>query len=263
MTDALSDQWRQSPTATVVPVMDPPDVDAFFTNHYFANRPVVLRGLAASWRAVSRWTPEYFAESFGDRTVEITAGRDADPRFEDNFVAHRTEVAMRDFVKDVMDGTGNDRYLVAKNHVLQRPEFQTLLDDIRCPDGFLDPAGLRESAKLWFGPLGTVTPFHHDACNILFVQIYGSKKVRMVEPHELPRLYNDRECFSPVDLDDIDLDRFPWMTDVPVAEAVVRPGDALLIPLGWWHWVKSLEASISLSFTGFALPGRPSIWRYR
>lgn len=262
LVDALSDQWSRSPTATTVPVMDPPDDKAFFEHFYFANRPVIIRGLVDEWPALHRWSPKYFATTFGDSVIEIAAGRDADPRFEDNFVAHRREITMREFAADVMEGAGNDRYLVAKNHVLQRSEFQRLFDDIRCPHGFLDAGTLNQSAKLWLGPCGTLTPLHHDACNILFVQIYGSKLVRLIEPHDLPRVYNDRECFSPVDLDDVDLTQFPWMETVRVAEATVRRGDALLFPLGWWHWVKALEPSISLSFTGFALPARPTIWRY-
>jgi len=262
LTDALSDQWSRSPTATTVPVMDPPDEQAFFEHYYFANRPLIVRGLVDNWPALHIWSPEFFATTFGDSTIEIAADRNSDSRFEDNFAEHRREITMREFATDVMRGAGNDRYLVAKNQLLQRPEFRRLLDDIRQPCGFLDPAALHESAKLWFGPRGTLTPFHHDACNILFVQVHGSKLVRLVEPHDLPRVYNDRECFSPVDLDDVDLAQFPWMATVRVAEATVRPGDALLIPLGWWHWVKSLEPSISVSFTGFALPDRPTIWRY-
>jgi hypothetical protein len=30
--------------------------------------------------------------------------------------------------------------------------------------------------------------------------------------------------------------------------------------LGWWHQVRSLDVSISLSFQNFAVPGTPVIW---
>ncbi|MFH0520474.1 cupin-like domain-containing protein [Streptomyces sp. M41] len=262
LTDALSDQWSQSPQATAVPVMDPPDPEAFFERFYFANRPVVVRGLVEQWPALHKWSPDYFAQEFGDTPIEISGDREGDPRFEENFLAHRREITMREFVAHVMADEGNDRYVVARNQLLQRPAFRRLLDDIHHLPGFLAPVTLSR-AKLWFGPAGTLTPLHHDDSNILFVQIQGSKLVRLVEPHSLPRLYGEQGGHSSVDLDDVDLTRFPLMRDVPVTETTVRQGEALLLPLGWWHWVMSVETSISLSFVGgFDLPGHSTSWRY-
>jgi hypothetical protein len=263
LVDALSEQWRQSPTAGTVPVLPEPDPQIFFERYYYANRPVLVRGLIDGWPALGKWSPSYFAQRYGDVQVEITSERATDPRYEDNFGEHRRTVLLRDFVATVRDDDTNDQYLVAKNALLGRAEFADLHDDLRCPEGFLDPATIRQDVKLWLGPRGTVTPLHHDASNILFVQVYGTKRVKLVEPHDLPRVYNDRECFSSVDLAELDLVRYPEMASVPVAETVVRPGDALLIPLGWWHWVAALEPSISLSFTGFVAPRRPVVWRYR
>lgn len=31
-------------------------------------------------------------------------------------------------------------------------------------------------------------------------------------------------------------------------EGVLEPGDGLFIPLGWWHYVRSLDVSFSVSF---------------
>jgi ribosomal protein L16 Arg81 hydroxylase len=263
LVDALSEQFRQSPSSYRVPVEESIDPRSFFDRYYFGNRPVVARGLMRSWPALKRWGPRFFAEQFGDREVEISHHRDADPRYEDNFSRHRLRLPMTEYVELVArSGVSNDAYLVAKNNLLEQEDFQALFEDFDCPAGFLDPHTLRRRVSLWFGPAGTVTPLHHDLTNIFFAQVYGRKRVRLIPPYDMERVYNDRQCFSEVDLDNVDFERFPLMRQVSVLDVTVRPGDFLLIPLGWWHWVRSLDVSISLSFQNFALPTPAVQWRW-
>ena len=60
----------------------------------------------------------------------------------------------------------------------------------------------------------------------------------------------------------VDLDRYPMMWDVPVVEAILHPGDFLLIPAAWWHWVRALDASVSLTFKNFVFRGGRLAWHY-
>eukprot|EP01045_Picozoa_sp_COSAG04_P025544 COSAG04_NODE_3371_length_2880_cov_7.944984_2_plen_111_part_00 len=43
-------------------------------------------------------------------------------------------------------------------------------------------------------------------------------------------------------------DRFPAVRQAEYTEAVLGPGDALFIPHGHWHYVRSLETSLSVNF---------------
>jgi hypothetical protein len=52
---------------------------------------------------------------------------------------------------------------------------------------------------------------------------------------------------SAVDFDNPDLERFPLYRQVQFQEAILEPGDLLFIPQSWWHYLRALEPSISLS----------------
>ena len=41
---------------------------------------------------------------------------------------------------------------------------------------------------------------------------------------------------------------FPLLARAQYTETVLRPGDALYIPHGVWHYVRSLETSLSVNF---------------
>jgi hypothetical protein len=160
-------------------------------------------------------------------------------------------------------GPSNNFYLCAKNDLLGQPKSRVLLKDFDYPPGYLSEAAPKSLAGLWVGPAGTWTALHHDASNILFTQVCGTKSVRLIAPIFLPRVYNSRSCWSDVDIRALDFSQFPLMKGVPILEALVCPGDALLIPTGWCHAVESIEPSISLSFTNFKHDRRAHVWRWR
>jgi hypothetical protein len=258
---ALSQQARESRVADRVPVETRPAPERFFEQYFYTNRPVVLRGLTDDWAARELWSPAWFAQRFGDAVVEVTSNRERDPRFEENFGSHRQEMTMRAFIDRVTSETGNDVYLVARNRMLFREEFRELLGHYTAPAGILHGPSALETPAIWIGPKGTVTPLHHDATNILFGQMYGRKLVRLVSPFEIENLYNYHACYSAVDLNAVDYEAFPLMRGVPVLETLLEPGDLLFLPLGWWHWVLSLDVSISLSLQHFATRADPIIWQ--
>ena len=42
--------------------------------------------------------------------------------------------------------------------------------------------------------------------------------------------------------------RFPDAGRAEYAEALLEPGDVLFVPRGWWHYVRSVDVSASVSF---------------
>ncbi len=241
-----------------------PEPEAFYRDFVYRNRPVVCRELVAHWPALDRWGPDYFLATLGDIDIEISDRRTSDPRFEDNFRSHVTPTTLRTFVERLKNGgKTNEFYLCAKHNLLTRAGSEDLLEDFDYPAHLLDESVPKARASIWFGPAGTWTPFHHDASNILFCQVKGTKILRLVSPTYLPRVYNDRKCFSNVDPRDIDEDRFPLMRNVPVLSVRVSSGDALFLPVGWWHCVEALDMSISISLGNFKLPCEANVWKWR
>ena len=82
-------------------------------------------------------------------------------------------------------------------------------------------------------------------------QVTGRKRIRMVSPANLPLVYNHRHCFSRVDLDNVDYAEFPDFRDAHVIDLELNPGELLFLPVGWWHHVVALDASITITFTNF------------
>jgi hypothetical protein len=253
--DAQQRVHSLDPSYAVVPRRAGLSSEEFLTEYYAANRPVVLTDLADRWPALERWTPGYLVDRFGDDVVEVMTTREHDPRYEENVDAHRTRMAFRDYVAQVeASAPTNDFYLVANNHFLDRPAAACLLMDIVQDERLLNPQSSHSQMFFWYGPAGTVTPLHHDTSNVLLTQVRGSKRVRLVPALDAHRVYNDVAVYSPVDPESPDLERFPLFSGATTMTVTLKAGEALFIPVGWWHHVRSLEVSISVSFTNFCCP---------
>ena len=102
----------------------------------------------------------------------------------------------------------------------------------------------------WLGPKGTLTPWHHDLTNNLLVQVMGRKRVRMAPPWAFAQMRNSRHCFSDWGNEALPA-RDGTAETPPVLECVIGPGEAIFLPVGWWHQVEALDLSASMSFTNF------------
>lgn len=234
----------------------------FLENYYAKNTPLIITDIMYNWRALSLWTPDYLREKYGKFEVEVQANRDSNPNFEIEVDNHKKMVLLEDYIdKIVSNGVSNDYYMVANNHTLDRQEMKSLLDDIEIFPEYLNSADTEGNAYFWFGSSGTVTPLHHDPVNILLAQVFGRKRLRLISPNQTPLLYNHIGVFSKVDCENPDYENYPLFKNVNIIETVLEPGEVIFIPVGWWHHVRALDISISISFTNFIFPNQYD-WKY-
>lgn len=111
-------------------------------------------------------------------------------------------------------------------------------------------------ANAWIGTSSTVTRLHTDGYDNCFVQVCGFKFVILVPPSDNHLVYPYDDCatsvkcnHSHVDAESPDLKLHPLYALASQRVVVLGPGDCLFIPKGWWHYVRGLTPSISISLT--------------
>jgi ribosomal protein L16 Arg81 hydroxylase len=225
--------------------------DEFFAHYRDRNQPLILTDGMRNWPAMTRWNPDYLDQVCGDELVQVMAGRDSDAQYELHSDRRRTTMCFRDYVKKVKTaGQTNDFYMVAQNEFMRTASAQRLYEDIA---GFPDYLDDRRDGFVffWFGPAGTVTPLHHDTADLILAQVHGRKRVTMIPAAQKALVYNRIGVFGEVDCEQPDFFSHPLYRYADKFVFDLNPGEALFIPEGWWHHVRALDVSISVSFTNF------------
>jgi hypothetical protein len=232
--------------------------DEFLDRYYAANRPVILTGEMSGWPALAKWTPDYLKQAVGSKTIEFQGDRSKSDRFEIHKDAHRREMPFDRFIDLVSrPGAGNDAYLTAYNSARNKEAISALHPDLGFPEKFLSRDVEQPNGMMWIGPAGTLTSLHHDLTNNLIAQVVGRKRLLVLPAAEVGKLYNHLHVFSEIsDLEDpsLTLDRFPLLEHARFTEVTLMPGEMIFMPLAWWHQVRSIDFSVTITYTNFRWP---------
>ncbi len=254
----------------------PVSADEFAQRWWRQNKPVVVQGAMAGWRAMRRWRDlGWLRRAYGERLVPVELGS----------LGGKLTRSGRQSAGEGGEGEGGgggggaqgaawserlmrvaelvDRHLRPEAsggvaYLAQHPLFEQLP---RLKADYAVPPycalGRLQHVNAWLGTGGTVTPLHFDSYDNLLAQVVGTKYVRLYAPAETPKLYvrsaaadglSAQGNVSEVDVEAPDLARHPRFAEAAYEEVVLRPGEMLFIPARTWHYVRGLSTSWSVSF---------------
>lgn len=218
--------------------------DRFYQDYDLPQRPVVITGVASNWRAAKEWNHEWFKKYHGNTPVNLSLEKT------------HTTTAARMKLSEYIDliATGKEGGLYMDQFSFER--IPGLASYLETP--YANPKRRNIVLNLWIGPAGTFISLHKDNHNSLdyanniFAQIYGRKRVVLVSPDQDNLMYarskeQGAHWHSQVDWENPDFDKFPLFRNVKLQETILNPGDILFIPGNYWHSLRSLDPSISVS----------------
>ena len=96
-----------------------------------------------------------------------------------------------------------------------------------------------------------MSPLHQDPKSNLLCQVVGKKYIKLCDHKYTDRLYPHEGLLtntSQIDAEHLDLEAYPLARGLPFIHAILQPGEMLYIPVKYWHYVRSLDISFSVSF---------------
>ncbi|KAI6782108.1 Mitochondrial division protein-like protein [Emericellopsis cladophorae] len=254
------------------------DFEDFINSTKEPPNPIIFSDLIDSWPALTDrpWASvDHLLDAAlgGRRLVPIEVGRSyVDEGWGQELINFKTFLS-----KYILTSKGQVGYLAQHDLFTQIP---SLRNDVQIPDfcwadvpGHPTDASKNQekldipSMNAWFGPAKTITPLHTDGYHNLLCQVVGTKYVRLYPPSSTEKM-RPRKAEEGVDMSntsEVDVgilegwDPYDGSPDelgllkeelsgVDYWEGILGPGDTLLIPMGWWHYVRSLSISFSVSF---------------
>lgn len=226
-----------------------------FKSEYFRRKPVVIEDGFKEWPAHSSWRLETFKARYGKSV--ITAYPYVNGAYKRDAAK---QMQLGDYIEKIQssDFDSFPYYLIYDYSLLhQHPElWADFSEPALCFDWFrFFPSALRfPSPRVYLGPRGAVSNLHQDRWDTHFwmAQLEGRKRWILFSPDQVGLLYraggNSRELVSfSVIPEQPDFDRFPLLRQAKGVECTIKQGDLLICPGGWVHWVKSLDATLSLT----------------
>lgn len=229
----------------------------FFEELVPAQQPVVIRNFAKHWPLVqcSLQSSQHFVDYInqfytGEKAAMVVAPPAANKRFyyndamtDVNFIRGEERVDL--FLSRLLELVDKKVYPAIS---MQGAVIEDILPNLSRENSsdFFSP---EVTPRLWVGNEGIVNT-HYDSSDNLACVVAGRRRFVLFPPVQTANLYPGPLNFTPagaptslVDINEPDFDSYPLFKHA-LAHAYsveLSPGDAIFIPMLWWHHVESLE----------------------
>ena len=231
---------------TEVPRVSTTDSAGFYEKYVAGAEPIILAGAAKEATNGVEWTDDFLLRACRkDNGQPWRAIIEVNKVIVSNTRYPLLNPADWDFCHFVLNYTkpefSDSMYLVSPltDEGVKLGRHVALPSVLRC-------AELHESVhdtRMWMSSGNTSSSLHFDTHENLMLQVVGSKTLYFWPPassHLTYMDYHNRFGLSPVNPDRVDLERFPLFAHLKGGRvAHLHAGDALLIPDGWWHQVRT------------------------
>lgn len=230
---------------TPIEVVEDISKEDFRQKYLLPRKPVILRNMAKKWPAYEKWTMDYMKEVVGDVEVPLYDSSKADPSAPINSSA--AKMKFTDYI-DLIKNSPTDLRIFLFDPIKSAPK---LLEDYISPKelmgGFLD-----KYPAMFFGGKGSETFLHFDIDmpHIFHTHFNGGKHILLFDYKWKERLYKipyATYALEDYDISNPDFEKFPALKGVEGIECYLEHGDTLFMPTGWWHYMKYLDGSFSIS----------------
>jgi hypothetical protein len=204
-------------------------------------RPVILSDMGWFCPGLTKWTPQFFAERYGGLSVRVYDASFAAPG--KNYMSSIRDMPFREYLNLLLTSS-MDLRMFAFNIFWHAAELRK---DIAFP-----PLANGFSKKLlfmFFGCRNSRTPMHYDPdlAHLFHTVLYGRKRVVLFHNEQSKNLYrNPLTTRSYVDVDHPDFEKFPRLKQATGYEEILKPGETLFIPSGYWHYMVYEEGGYAI-----------------
>lgn len=220
------------------------DRETFLKNYFNQHKPVVIKDFMDDWPAKEKWSTAFFREKYGD--VEV-------PVFDENYhkpgkkyMSHVEKMPFSKYLESIENGPSSLR-LFLFNILKSIPELKS---DIPVPE-------ILHGSKtgipfLFFGGQNAKVGLHYDIdmAHVFLSQFQGVKEVILYSPEESTALYKQpfttHSYLDPFKKEEI-AEKYPAYQFAKGLKTDLLPGETLLIPSGYWHFITYKDCSFSIS----------------
>ncbi len=216
-------------------------------------KPLIIEEFDEGWAAHSKWNLEYMKKMAGDKIVPLYDDRPV--QHDDGFNEPHAKMKMSAYI-DLLQSEPTRFRIFLWNILKEVPDLQK---DFSYPNFGIRL--LKSLPMLFFGGKDSFTFMHHDIdfANIFHFHFEG-EKLCILFPHSetkyLYRIPHSLITHESIDFANPDYEKWPALQKAQGYSSVLKNGEVLYMPEGYWHYMKYLTPGFSMSLR--ALARKPS-----